>query len=464
MKGVALALSLLLLSQFALAWVERVDAMVLSANGFPISGAEVKVTYQKNAAGKIDTTEMKRTGADGVASFFLNDQAPAEIIYDYNLTVTEPFHGAQQFLEQSYDVSRGGMNRLYFVFDYQLYNITVFVRNELNAPVAGATVTAQRDGYNASGTTGADGSVSFMLTGGAWDLTAVFDGTRLGQTVNVVRSMDVRLAPPPPTNNTVVVRLLNETGGPVANLTVRLDAAGEISEQVSNATGQANFTGIRVFFVRIDVFDDGRMLYSTPLTLTSNYTVKDVGLDMEPPRINGTSVFSRNVGNATRNVYEVTVDANVSDLATPYEALNVTLHYRVGAGMELEQGMVHVGGGQFEAVQKFSNIDAPFDFSYYVTAVDSWGNTRASSRETVSIQHTPPIGAATPTPTPSQKLPEPLRSLLTPLAAVLESITTYMWVLIFVVLIVLGGTIFVFLAVGAFFYMKKPKKRPEEGI
>lgn len=443
-------------------WTERVDAYVLSQNNRPIAGATLKITHQRNAILIPDYTTTFQSDASGFARYSICDNAPQNITYDYNITVTEPYYGQVKFLSQSYDPARNGTNQLYFVYLFDLYNLTINVTDRSGLQVAGTQV-------NITGTrskslvTDSNGSAWVILPPGDYQATAGFeDGAVSKPALGLNWDRSVSIAQPPLTNNTLVVSLASETGAPLENITVLLDVGEESPrEAASNSTGAAAFSEIRVFSGRLDLRKDNVTLYSARVQL-SNFTALNISLDLNPPTVGNISASYRNIGDAANDVYRVTVSANVSD-AGGYGGLAAELDYRIGEGNFTSMDMAR-SGGLFAAAPAFQNLDAPFNFTYYVNATDSSGNWHASDPATLRVEPVPPEVLATPTPVPSpggtgtEWLDELLASTLGPVAGALESVSTYMWILIILVFVILGGTVFVFAAVNAFFYMKTRKK------
>lgn len=457
-------LMLLLPAVHACAWLERADIHVLSQNAQPIEGATVRVTYQRNAADIYDTTAVVKTDTNGFVSYRMCDDAPYGILYKYNITVSEPYHGGVKFLPQEYDVSKGGINTLYFVYLFDLYNLSINVKNRSGLPAARAPVTVTGMGLSKIISTSKNGSAWVVLPPGAYQVSAEFDDANVTKPVSWLNySRSITLVQPPLTNNTLTVNLRDETGQPLENLTVLLEVGGAAPlETSSNASGTAKISEIRVFSARLEIRKGNTTLYSAPVQLL-NLTTRNITFDIHPPEIADVNATYRNVGNETNAAYEITVSANITD-AGGREGLRAQLLYDITEGQPLSSEM-GPSDGNFSAVLAFQNISAPFEFAYTINATDSAGNSRLSSRTVMRVESVPPVSIATPTPpTPPPPTPTPSKGpfddLLGPLVTILESVSTYMWVLIILVLVILGGTVFVFLAVNAFFYMKgkKPSK------
>ena len=247
---------------------------------------------------------------------------------------------------------------------------------------------------------------------------------------------------------------------PLENFTVLLDVGGDTPlEALSNASGTARLDGIQVFFARLEVQKDNRTLYSAPLQL-ANSTSLNITLDINPPNIAGVNASYRNVGDASNDIYEIKVNADITDAGTR-PGLGAKVFYEINGGQLLSADMGQ-SGGAFTGTLTFPNIDAPFDIMYYVNATDAAGNSRVSSRTTMPVEPVPPISLITPTPTPTPGGGNGTGGgILGPVAGMLESVSTYIWALIILVLVILGGTVFVFVAMNAFFYMNSRQlKKP----
>ncbi len=454
-------LALLLPIAQACVWLERADMHVISQNGYPIEGATIKMTYQRHNANESDTNDTMKSDANGFASYRMCDEALDGIIYGYNITVTEPYFGGVKFLPQAYAPSRGGVNSLYFVYEFNLYNLTVDVkgRNGLPAPNANITITGGGRTKNLTATTG---SAWAVILAGDYTVSTVFpDNTTANQTVTVRNiTQSILLVQSPLTSKTLTVKLADDLGQPLENFTVLLDVGGDTPlEALSNASGTARLDGIQVFFARLEVQKDNRTLYSAPLQL-ANSTSLNITLDINPPNIAGVNASYRNVGDASNDIYEIKVNADITDAGTR-PGLGAKVFYEINGGQLLSADMGQ-SGGAFTGTLTFPNIDAPFDIMYYVNATDAAGNSRVSSRTTMPVEPVPPISLITPTPTPTPGGGNGTGGgILGPVAGMLESVSTYIWALIILVLVILGGTVFVFVAMNAFFYMNSRQlKKP----
>jgi len=476
MNGAIAVLLLILISQItnACMWSERVEVHVLSANGYPIEGATVKAYYQRNVAGMYDAVETRITGADGAVSFSLCDSAPgydeSTLFYKYNITVVEPFTSKSKLWQDAYDVKRKGLNNLTFVYDFVLSNLTVNVRDGVGNPVNNSVVSVSGAHVSKNKTTNASGTAWFIIPLETVDVRAYFGEFVLYQRVqNLAWDTAITISAPPPIRNNVAVTVRDDEGLPVANLSVLLTTPKAEIHGKTNETGEVVFEEVAFNDVNISIVADNRTIYQRALKLTQNKTALEIVLDLHQPVISDTTIRAFNIGTVDNESYRLFFNVSAHDNITPAADLNVTLYYSVDSRPWVEVRMQNAGEGQFNAIVDLPNANTPFDISYYAKATDAAGNSKEGSRELITINYIPPPPTPTPIPSPTpprnitSELPEPLKSMLGPVEMVLLSVSDYMWVLIFLVLVILGGTIFVFVSVNAFFYMKKAKKKENEG-
>jgi len=373
------------------------------------------------------------------------------------VTVTEPYNGGVKLLPQTYDATRGGVNRVDFVYLFDLYNLSARVVDRQGMPVQTAIV--EISGLRSKNlSTNSEGIAWAILPLGDYSITVRSTEEVMAQSAHLNRTMQLDFIPTPLTNNTLLVNLVDDSGFPLGGYIVRLDIANATLEAMTNSTGSASFNEVRVFYARLDVANENATLYTRPIQLTA-VTVINITFDTRFPDISNITMTDRNVGDAVNDVYEINVTANITD-SWQHEGLNATIFYIFGDdGQTLNAPMRQTIGTNFTVRLLFSNIDAPFDLTYFITAMDSANNSRTSSRTRITINQSVPVNLVTPEPTITPGGAD--YGLLGPIFALAESINSYMWVLIMVVLVVLGGTVFVFVAVNTFFYVKMKKlKKP----
>jgi len=464
--AILLLFSLLSPALYACTWAERVDVTVRSINSVPVEGAKATVTYQRNTVNVTDTTETAYSDGNGVASFNICDSAPfyLGIVYDYNVSVTDPYLHQVQRQQQTFDVSRGGRNVVYFTYDYSLGNLTVYVKDGVNNSIEGAAVRVKGPHISVNRTTNASGAAWFItLLGDTVDVQASFGDVVLNKRLQVQDATIITMAAPPPISNQVQVKVEDDLGKPVQGASVGLFARGYNATIITGASGDATFTGVPFNQLNLTVGVNNVTRYLRDLKLVRKDTQTRVVLDLHSPNVSAVTMNASNIGTAGRDHYILAFETQVDDRVTSSEALNVTLYYSVDQGPVIPAQMAPAGGKRFAANVDLPNIAAPFGVACYAQAIDGTGNIGYGANSTSTVGYIPPPATPTPSPTPTPKpisldIPPEVKGLLAPLEAFLSSVTDYMWVLIFLVLVILGGTVFVFVSVNAFFYMNKVKK------
>ena len=469
MKAKFAVLALVLTASLALAcvWVETVEVSFISQNGVPIPGGIAEVRYQKNAAGIIDGIANGTSGTDGIARIYLCDQAPAPIIHDYTVTAREPYGKTSQQWSGAHDPARNGTNRIAFEFRLTAYRLGVHVGDVSGAPVGNATVSV-RGAFSADSESNQSGVAQFVLPPGTYVVSTSCNGTNLSKSIALSSHSSIVLAPTPPLNNTLEVAVYDELGTPAENATVRISSGPFQEARETDANGTAVFTGVCFSEVQVSVSLGGKTPYSEKTAL-ENLTRISVMIDTRPPAIAVQPIILRNASSSRKQEYEIEVRASISDSVTQRSGINATINYSTGAGAS--SAKMALEGEYFTAKIKIAE-KAPFNFTYWITAIDSAGN-EGTANGTAELSYALPMptpgDSSRRTPVPAGSVDEepwdplePVRELLAPLESMLEAVSTYMWLLVFLVLVVLGGAVFVFLAAKAFFYVrgeKKPKKK-----
>ncbi len=468
MRTSFVVLSLILAATLAsaCAWVESVEATFMSQNGFVIPGGTMTVTYQRNVANMTDATASAVSGPDGVARLTLCDDAPEPIITDYYVTVTAPYGGTAQSRHETYSQARNGTNRLAFGFPVTVYNMSVQARDELGSPLAGANISVSGP-YSRTAVANSSGEAWFMLPPGSYTVSASLGSINASTRVNLTYPMSVAVGPPPPLNNTLEVVVSDDFGVPLQNFTVALAFAGHSEEALTNESGAAEFAGLNATEALINISSNGTAFYTSNVTLQP-LTSLNVTIDLHPPNITAVSVSSHNIGVYGTDTYEIQFKANVTDAVSPRERLSVGLEYVIGTD-KFDTPLVYAGNSTFTAKTARAQ-QAPFSVFYRINATDERGNTASTNLTEFVVRHsappmTPtPIPGTYPTPSPenvTSNIPEPLRGVAGSVEGLLSGVSTYMWVMVLLVVVILGGTLFVFLAVNAFFYMKGGRKKKE---
>ncbi len=137
------AILLLILSQVSFAdcvgYTDEFDVRVLDAELRPIEGADVWITFDRGTlfGEQYFTTEPKKTGPDGKAHFKVLNQGTLARPIDCAITI----NGAAGGAVKSFDITANAHGPIVDVILSDVYEVVFYVRDQLNAPIANASVT-----------------------------------------------------------------------------------------------------------------------------------------------------------------------------------------------------------------------------------------------------------------------------------------------------------------------------------
>ncbi len=155
-----LAASLLLLSVPFCDWSQALDISVESSNGMPVSGADVKITYQKaNGVTSDDGLVKEKTGEDGHYRITLANTVPAGELENRHIEVDAGF-GSWQGKQQSFEADSGTLEVL-FVASMAFEQIKVIALQSDGKAAAGASVYVS--GLDIKKTADSSGAAFFYL-------------------------------------------------------------------------------------------------------------------------------------------------------------------------------------------------------------------------------------------------------------------------------------------------------------
>jgi trimeric autotransporter adhesin len=208
-----------------------VTATVTDANKVVVAGVPVTFTVSGTTAAITSTTKTVVTGSDGKATAKLYAWATG------SYTVTATYGTVSDTATSTWTQENGDYARTLTVAASGNSAIAT-VKDRLGNPIKGVELTATRVGTgtfggvtSVKGTTLANGTVEFVLTGGTADVTVAFSTATFGQSDALKGLIDGTTATSTFTATTAGTTILNEEGVGAA-----FDAAGNNSATV-NVTG-----------------------------------------------------------------------------------------------------------------------------------------------------------------------------------------------------------------------------------